>query len=129
MDGNRSNYNERDPGPVPDRWLLCPRMSESFILDRFLAFKTPLNFRFASKLAKEHQFQPEMVFSWMKIYKVSLQMHLASDSRTPTLLNCFILSMIIAFISFMTYATSNLELRFCLLEERNEYRNVYCLHV
>lgn len=71
MDRNRAYSNDNGPGPIPKRWLLCPRTSESLITDKFLAFKTPLNQRFSSQIPIENQFQPEMVFSLMKMYKVS----------------------------------------------------------
>lgn len=70
-DRDRSSHSGSGPGPIPNRWLHCPRTSESFIADRFLAFKTPLNSRFAPQMAIEHRFQPDMVFSLMKMYKVS----------------------------------------------------------
>lgn len=77
MDRDRNNYNGGGgPGPIPNRWLLCPRTSESFIADKFLAFKTPLCVRFSPQMAVEQQFQPDMVFSLMKTYKVNVAMHL-----------------------------------------------------
>lgn len=70
MDDRRGN-NSRGPGPIPKRWLNCPRTSTSFIAEKFLAFKTPLSDRFASQLEPQHYFQPETVFSFVKMHKVS----------------------------------------------------------
>lgn len=69
MDGD-NNYGN-SPGPIPKRWLHCPRNSSSFIANRFLAFKTPLSAKFAAQMSVEFQFQPEMVFSYMKMFKVN----------------------------------------------------------
>lgn len=60
------------PGPIPDRWLLCPRNSTVFIANKFLAFKTPLGPKFSSQMSPEHFFQPDMVFSFMKMEKVCM---------------------------------------------------------
>lgn len=69
MEDHRSN-NGRGTGPIPKRWLNCPRNSSSFIADKFLAFKTPLSARFASQMEIQQQFQPDMVFSYIKMCKV-----------------------------------------------------------
>lgn len=62
--------SQRDPGPVPNRWLTCPRKSDALIADKFLAFKTPLDDRFNSKIQSEYLFTPDMLFQLMKRYKV-----------------------------------------------------------
>lgn len=76
MDGfNRngvSKNDDREPGPIPDRWLNCPRLSSSVIASKFLAFKTPLNVRFNPQIQPQHRFQPDMVFDYMKADKVSI---------------------------------------------------------
>lgn len=59
------------PGPLPNRWLYCPRKSDSFIADKFLAFKTPLSERFDIQMPDDCQFHPDMIFKLMKMYKVS----------------------------------------------------------
>ncbi|XP_059617367.1 mRNA-capping enzyme-like [Phlebotomus argentipes] len=59
----------RSPGPVPDRWLHCPRKSDGFIADRFLAFKTPLDERFDSQLPVEAYFSPELVMQSLRVQK------------------------------------------------------------
>lgn len=69
--GHNSGMSNDDPGPIPDRWLNCPRISHAFVANKFLAFKTPLSARFAIKMEKQHHFQPDMVFSYMKMEKVN----------------------------------------------------------
>ncbi|XP_063703716.1 mRNA-capping enzyme-like [Culicoides brevitarsis] len=59
-------------GPLPERWLYCPRKSDSLIADKFLAFKTPLCDRFSSKMPEECLFTPKMLLQIMKSYKVKL---------------------------------------------------------
>lgn len=76
MDSNRyygghNGSSSDDPGPIPDRWLNCPRTSTSFIANKFLAFKTPLSARFSSKMEKAQNFPPDMVFTYMKVEKVN----------------------------------------------------------
>ncbi|XP_037799938.1 mRNA-capping enzyme-like [Penaeus monodon] len=60
------------PGPIPPRWLLCPRKSNTLIGDKFLAFKTPLSSRFDDQVPPEHRFSPAMLFASMKSYKVKI---------------------------------------------------------
>lgn len=70
--GQDSNgHSDDSPGPIPDRWLLCPRNATEFIAQRFLAFKTPLGSRYSSQMSPEYHFPPSMVFSFMRIEKVS----------------------------------------------------------
>lgn len=69
---NNSNKNgDKCPGPIPDRWLNCPRVSSTVIAGKFLAFKVPLNIRFTPKLEAKDYFQPSAVFDYMKLEKVS----------------------------------------------------------
>lgn len=70
MDHYGGGSNDRGPGPIPDRWLNCPRTSNSFIVDKFLAFKTPLSNRFNNQMEPQHYFEPETVFSFAKMFKV-----------------------------------------------------------
>ena len=67
-----SRYNDSGPGPVPDRWLNCPRKSKTLIASKFLAFKTPLSSQFDSQVPEEHRFTPNMLFESTKRYKVTL---------------------------------------------------------
>ncbi|XP_062536509.1 mRNA-capping enzyme [Armigeres subalbatus] len=62
----------RGPGLIPNRWLYCPRKSESLIADKFLAFKTPLKDDFESQMPIECCFTPDMLFQVMKTYKVKI---------------------------------------------------------
>ncbi|XP_055386931.1 mRNA-capping enzyme isoform X2 [Condylostylus longicornis] len=67
-----SNYNETDPGPIPNRWLKCPRKSESVIAEKFLAFKTPLSSKFKEKVPIQYVFTPEMIFGYTKTINLKL---------------------------------------------------------
>lgn len=69
--GSGGMENDSDPGPIPDRWLNCPHIANDILAGRFLAFKTPLSARFAPKIEPQYRFQPEMVFAYMKIEKVT----------------------------------------------------------
>ncbi|XP_030079530.1 mRNA-capping enzyme isoform X1 [Drosophila hydei] len=60
---------ERGSGPLPNRWLYCPRKSDSIIAERFLAFKTPLSQSFQDKMPIECTFRPEMLFDYCKTLK------------------------------------------------------------
>ena len=88
----------RGPGPLPPRWLKCPRKSVTLIgnryvkfqkqlhwncgctnvltrwwfISRFLAFKTPLDERFNDQIPPEHRFTPDMLFQSMKAHKVKI---------------------------------------------------------
>lgn len=59
-------------GPIPDRWLYCPRKSDSLIADKFLAFKTPLCDDFSSRMPEECIFTPKMLMAFMKAIKVNV---------------------------------------------------------
>lgn len=61
-----------EPGPIPPRWLHCPRKSTLLIGNKFLAFKTPLSSKFDDQVSPEHRFSPAMLFSSMKSYKVKI---------------------------------------------------------
>lgn len=63
---------ERGSGPLPNRWLYCPRKSDTIISERFLAFKTPLNESFQDKMPIECTFRPEMLFDYCKTLKLKL---------------------------------------------------------
>lgn len=68
---NKRQHNN-GPGPIPNRWLNCPNKSDGFIVDKFVAFKTPLSEKFDSQV-QEHSFYPYMIFDLIKTYyKVSL---------------------------------------------------------
>uniref|UniRef100_A0AAG5D4T1 mRNA-capping enzyme n=1 Tax=Anopheles atroparvus TaxID=41427 RepID=A0AAG5D4T1_ANOAO len=62
----------RGPGPIPHRWLHCPRKSDTLIAGRFLAFKTPLKQEFQSQMPVECSFTPSMLFDLMRRHKVRI---------------------------------------------------------
>ncbi|KAI8128169.1 mRNA-capping enzyme [Lucilia cuprina] len=66
-----SNGN-RGPGPIPNRWLYCPRKSDTIIAEKFLAFKTPLSDAFTSQMPMECIFMPDMIFGYCKSLKLKL---------------------------------------------------------
>lgn len=66
-----SNRHHNGPGPIPNRWLRCPIRSDSFICNKFIAFKTPLDVKFDEQVPDQFSFYPYMLFNLMKdIYKV-----------------------------------------------------------
>ena len=70
MSSNRQD--SRGPGPIPPRWLHCPRKSVELVANKFLAFKTPLSSLFDDQVPEECRFKPGMVFTSMKSYKVCI---------------------------------------------------------
>lgn len=64
------SYN-RGTGPIPNRWLNCPRKASKLLVDKFLAFKTPLDERYDDQVPEAYRFPPSMLFTSMKSYKVS----------------------------------------------------------
>ncbi|KAH8403493.1 hypothetical protein KR215_001335 [Drosophila sulfurigaster] len=69
---SQSQRGERGSGPLPNRWLYCPRKSDTLISERFIAFKTPLSQAFQDKMPIECTFRPEMVFDYCKTLKLKL---------------------------------------------------------
>ncbi|CAK1549641.1 unnamed protein product [Leptosia nina] len=64
--------SNHDPGPIPNRWLNCPRKSSGLIAEKFIAFKTPLGSQFNDKVPETNRFTPSMLFSYMKSFKLKL---------------------------------------------------------
>ena len=60
------------PGPLPPRWLKCPRKSAELVGNRFLAFKTPLDSRYDDQIPVEFRFTPDMLFQSMRAHKVKI---------------------------------------------------------
>jgi len=60
------------PGPIPPRWLNCPRKSDGLVANRFLAFKTPLDDKYNDQVPMESRFGPMMLFNSMKQHKVKI---------------------------------------------------------
>lgn len=66
-----SNRNE-SKGPIPPRWLHCPRKAIKLIQNKFLAFKTPLSSAFDSQVPEECRFNLDMLFASLKSQKLKL---------------------------------------------------------
>jgi len=66
------NSDRRGPGPIPPRWLNCPRKSDNLVANRFLAFKTPLDKKYDDQIPVENRFPPTMLFNNMKQHKVKI---------------------------------------------------------
>lgn len=64
--------SRRNCGPVPNRWMNCPRKGSSLIVGQFMAFKTPLNYKFDGIVPQECRFPPKMLFDLCKTKKVCL---------------------------------------------------------
>lgn len=59
--------HDNDSGPIPKRWLNCPMKCDEFVLNKFVAFKTPLSEKFDEKV-HENVFYPSMIFDYVKTY-------------------------------------------------------------
>jgi len=86
MNGESRN---RSGGPVPPRWLKCPRKSD-FIGQKFLVFKTPLDESFDDKVPAQYRFHPTMILEYMKMQRVGafiriLRLHICSCLPTAIL--------------------------------------------
>ncbi|XP_044742570.1 mRNA-capping enzyme [Chrysoperla carnea] len=76
------NNSSSNPGPVPPRWLHCPRKSSGLIADKFLAFKTPLSERFDKDVPPECRFPPKMIFQTKQFKaKLGLWIDLTNTTR------------------------------------------------
>ncbi|XP_063975438.1 mRNA-capping enzyme [Diachasmimorpha longicaudata] len=75
--------NSSDKGPVPPRWLHCPRKSNRVIADKFLAFKTPLSSDYDSQVPEKHRFPVGFVFESLKSQrkKMGLWIDLTNTTR------------------------------------------------
>lgn len=65
-----SSKSKRNPGPVPARWLHCPRKSDGLIINKFMVMKTPLSSNFDDQVPQECRFTPKMAFDICKLKKV-----------------------------------------------------------
>ncbi|XP_001602117.1 mRNA-capping enzyme-like [Nasonia vitripennis] len=78
-----SNWNRGDgKGPIPPRWLHCPRKSTKLI-HKFLAFKTPLSSDFDSQVPEGCRFSVEMLVASLKSkrLKMGLWIDLTNTNR------------------------------------------------
>jgi len=64
-----SNENR---GPVPPRWLHCPRKAMRLIQGKFLAFKTPLSSAYDNQVPEECRFNVDMFFANLKSQKIKM---------------------------------------------------------
>ncbi|XP_030752482.1 mRNA-capping enzyme [Sitophilus oryzae] len=62
----------RGPGPVPNRWLHCPRKANELIMAKFMAFKTPLSADFDTQVPPDCRFHPKMFFDICKMKKIKI---------------------------------------------------------
>lgn len=69
---NRNGNRLHGPGPVPERWLKCPRKSVDLLQKKFLIFKTPLSDKFNDQVPEQYRFPVGFVFTSMKSYKVKV---------------------------------------------------------
>nr|CAH7754790.1 unnamed protein product [Callosobruchus chinensis] len=72
-----------NPGPIPPRWLYCPRKSDNLIIGKFMALKTPLSSNFDEQVPPECRFPPKMIFDYSKFKKINfgLWIDLTNTSR------------------------------------------------
>lgn len=61
-----------DKGPVPPRWLHCPRKSSRPITEKFLAFKTPLSSDYDDQVPEENRFTVSFIFESLKSQKIKM---------------------------------------------------------
>jgi len=66
------NINQMNPGPIPNRWLYCPRKSDAIIAERFIAFKTPLSAAFNDQVPQDCRFTPDMIMGYIGSIKVQI---------------------------------------------------------
>lgn len=95
MKGNLKNFGfqykqrkkmskrKRGPGPIPNRWLNCPRKATDLIIGKFIAFKTPLSEDFDEQVPPGSRFPPSMVFEYYKRNrnKIGLWIDLTNTTR------------------------------------------------
>ncbi|KAI5694432.1 hypothetical protein M8J76_014514 [Diaphorina citri] len=76
------NYDS-GPGPVPSRWMNCPRKALDLVADKFLAFKTPLSKKFNDQVPPQCRFTPKMMIDSLasKKLKIGLWIDLTKTSR------------------------------------------------
>lgn len=66
-----SNCNG-NKGPIPPRWLNCPRRAITLVQNKFLAFKTPLSSSFNSQVPEACRFTVDMFFAFLKSERLKL---------------------------------------------------------
>ncbi|XP_014209995.1 mRNA-capping enzyme [Copidosoma floridanum] len=78
-----TDWDKESKGPVPPRWLHCPRKSIKLIHDKFLAFKTPLSSKYNDQVSEECRFTVAMLLALLKSerLKLGLWIDLTNTSR------------------------------------------------
>ncbi|XP_026813257.1 mRNA-capping enzyme-like isoform X1 [Rhopalosiphum maidis] len=71
-DHNRSNKGSSKKNKIPNDWMNCPPIAISGIANAFVAFKTPLDYKYDNKIAIDKRFNPQMVFRHMFSYQQSI---------------------------------------------------------
>ncbi|KAJ8676876.1 hypothetical protein QAD02_012663 [Eretmocerus hayati] len=76
-------YDKGNKGPIPPRWLHCPRKSEKLITNKFLAFKTPLSSEFDEQVPEADRFSVSMLLTALRSHhvKLGLWIDLTNTSR------------------------------------------------
>ncbi|XP_014222251.1 mRNA-capping enzyme [Trichogramma pretiosum] len=67
-----SDPSSNGRGPVPPRWLHCPRKSMNLIHNKFVAFKTPLSSDFDDQVPDECRFTVDMLINSLRSSRIKL---------------------------------------------------------
>jgi mRNA-capping enzyme len=73
-----------DPTEPPSRWLNCPRKANALLVDKFLAFKVPLNSKFDNNVSIEYRWNLTMLFDAVRrnnLGKIGLIIDLTNTDR------------------------------------------------
>ncbi|RZC38516.1 mRNA cap enzyme, DSPc and/or DNA ligase A M domain containing protein [Asbolus verrucosus] len=62
--------SRKSQGPIPNRWMYCPRKAADLIVGQFMAFKTPLSTNYDKLVPPECRFPPKMLFDLCKTKKI-----------------------------------------------------------
>lgn len=78
-----NDWDKGSKGPIPNRWLHCPRKSAKLVNQKFLAFKTPLSSDYDNQVSEDCRFNIEMLLSSLKSQrlKMGLWIDLTNTSR------------------------------------------------
>uniref|UniRef100_A0A1B0DMK0 mRNA-capping enzyme n=1 Tax=Phlebotomus papatasi TaxID=29031 RepID=A0A1B0DMK0_PHLPP len=59
---------------IPKSWFRCPRKARDFVVDRFLAFKLPVDERYDDNISIDQKFSPEMVIQAVEMRNKTLDL-------------------------------------------------------
>lgn len=59
---------------IPKSWFRCPRKARDFVVDRFLAFKLPVDERYDDNISVDQKFSPEMVIQAVEMRSKTLDL-------------------------------------------------------